>query len=288
MCKLTSTKNRPSFPSSTPPLTHKSTHTHTHTQKLSIHSHFQLSHSHLPTPSVPPSLLLYTISLPFSLISFTLLLIPPQLLALYLRNDAVFALPPLAGVQLAMNRSVKRSVMATYPRGTVAMASLLIIDVAQLHGPRDWFSHKISLFFLRLGGRGAARAPGVSSLHVPIAPARPAQADRLPASILQGKIRSGAGTGPVKLLPVPARVQPEQLPCSMTRGEAIIILLNATVRRLHHLSRPVCHQVQGVVRARAARAFVVAATAVLAVVPTMVFAASGLWLLVLGHRFLPT
>lgn len=72
----------------------------------------------------------------------------------------------------------------------------------------------------------------------------------------------------------------------MTGWEAIVIFLNAAVRQLHHLGRPVRHQVEGVIRARAARAFVVAAAAVLPV-SAVVFVTSWLWLLFLGYRLLP-
>ena len=51
-------------------------------------------------------------------------------------------------MQLAMNRSMQRSMMANYPRGAVAMAQLLVVDVAQLHGPRDWFTQEITLISL--------------------------------------------------------------------------------------------------------------------------------------------
>lgn len=83
------------------------------------------------------------------------------------------------------------------------------------------------------------------------------------------------------LLSIPGCIQAEQLSSSVTRGEAIVILLDATVGQLYHLSGTVCHQVQGIIGARAARAFVVAATAMLpiTVISTVVLAASGLWLL---------
>lgn len=180
-----------------------------------------------------------------------------------------------------MNRSVQRSVMASYPRGAVAMAQLLVVYVAKLHRPRDRFTQEITVISLGLRGRGAAGAPGVSSLHVPVAPAWPTQSHRLPASILQGEIRGGAGAGPVGLLSIPGCIQAEQLSSSVTGGEAIVILLDATVGQLYHLSGTVCHQVQGIIGARAARAFVVAATAMLpiTVISTVVLAASGLWLL---------
>lgn len=227
-----------------------------------------------------------------SLISFTLLLIPHHPLALYLRKYAVFALPPLAVVHLAMNRPVNRSVVGSYPRGTVTMAQLLVVEVAKLHGPRNWFTQEITFICLRLGGRGAAGAPWVSSLHVTVAPALTTQPRGLPASILQGEIRGGAGAGSLGLLSVPAGLQTEQLPSGVTSGEAIVILLDAAVGQLHHLGRTVCHQVQCVVRAGATGAFVMAATAVLpvAVISTVVFAVSWLWLLLLlllRHRFLP-
>lgn len=48
-----------------------------------------------------------------------------------------------------MNRSVQRSVMAAYPGGAVAMAQLLVVDVAQLHGPRDLITQEITLVSLR-------------------------------------------------------------------------------------------------------------------------------------------
>lgn len=91
------------------------------------------------------------------------------------------------------------------------------------------------------------------------------------------------------LLSVPTCLQTKQLPSSITGGEAIIILLDTTEWQLYHLSGPVCNQVQGVIRAGAARAFVVAATAVVpvTVVSTVVFAPSWLWLLLLRHGFLP-
>lgn len=130
---------------------------HTHSIAFHIRSHRPLYHSHLPTPSFSSFCCYY--DLLTALISFTLLLIPPRLFALHLGNYAVFALPPLASVQLAVNWSMQRPVMASYARGAVAMAQLLVVDVTKLHGPRDGFSQKITLIFLRLGGGGTAGAP---------------------------------------------------------------------------------------------------------------------------------
>lgn len=83
------------------------------------------------------------------------------------------------------------------------------------------------------------------------------------------------------LLPVTPRLQTKKLSSSMTRGETIIILLDASVGKLHHLSGTVCHQMQSIVRAGTARAFVVATAAVLPItmVSTMVFTVPWLWLL---------
>lgn len=88
------------------------------------------------------------------------------------------------------------------------------------------------------------------------------------------------------LLPVPACFGAKHLP-NITGGEAIVILLDATEWQLYHVSGPVGHQVQSVVGARAARAFVMTPAAVLpvTVVTTVVFAPSRLRLL--RHAFLP-
>lgn len=81
------------------------------------------------------------------------------------------------------------------------------------------------------------------------------------------------------LLPVAARLGAKQLP-DVTGGEAIVILLDTAEWQLHHVGGPVGHQMQGVVGARTARAFVMTPAAVLAVpmVTTVVLASSRLWL----------
>lgn len=185
-----------------------------------------------------------------------------------------------------MNWSVQGSMMASHPRGAVTMTQVLIFDVAKLHGPRNRFAPKITLVCLRLRGRGAAGAPGVLCLHVSVTPAWPTETCRLPASVLQGEIGGGAGAGPVWLLPVPACLGAKQLP-NIAGGEAIVILLDTTEWQLHHVSGPVGHQMQSVVGARTARAFVMTPAAVLpiTVVTTVVFASSRL--LLLRHAFLP-
>lgn len=241
--------------------------------------------THLPTPSVQLLWCFHCLSLIFFFLTLTLISHHP--FALYLGNYAVFALLPLAGVQLAMNWSVQRSMMASHPRGAVTVTQVLIFDVAKLHGPRNRFAPKITLVCLRLRGRGAAGAPGVLCLHVSVTPACPTETHGLPASILQGEIGGGAGAGPVWLLPVAACLGAKQLP-NIPGGEAIVILLDTAERQLHHVSGPVGHQMQSVVGARTARAFVVTAAAVLPVtmVTTVVFASSRLRRL-LRHAFLP-